>query len=34
MFEFTQEAVQLVDGGQSIEAVARTLGMVEQMPFN
>ncbi len=28
--EFKQEAVQLVDGGQSIAAVARTLGVVDQ----
>lgn len=28
--EFKQEAVRLVEGGQSIAAAARTLGVVEQ----
>ncbi len=28
--EFKQEAVRLVEGGQSIAAAARTLGMVDQ----
>ena len=32
--EFKQEAVRLVAGGQSIAAAARTLGVVEQRPFN
>jgi len=32
--EFKQEAVRLVDGGQSIAAVARTLGVVDQTLFN
>jgi transposase len=32
--EFKQEAVRLVDGGQSIAAAARTLGLVEQTLFN
>jgi transposase len=32
--EFKQEAVRLVEGGQSIAAVARTLGVVEQTLFN
>ena len=32
--EFKQEAVRLVEGGQSIAAAARTLGVVEQTPFN
>ena len=31
---FKQEAVRLVDGGQSIAAAARTLGLVEQTLFN
>jgi transposase len=31
--EFKQEAVRLVEGGQSIAAAARTLGVVEQTPF-
>ena len=29
---FKQEAVRLVEGGQSIAAAARTLGVVEQTP--
>ena len=29
-----QEAVRLVEGGQSIAAAARTLGLVEQTLFN
>ena len=32
--EFKQEAVRLVEGGQSIAAVARTLGMADQRLFN
>ena len=32
--EFKQEAVRLVDNGQSTAAVARTLGVVEQTLFN
>ena len=32
--EYKQEAVRLVDGGQSIAAVARTLGVVDQTLFN
>ena len=32
--EFKQEAVRLVAGGQSIAAVARTLGVVDQTLFN
>ena len=32
--EFKQEAVRLVEGGQSIAAAARTLGVVEQKLFN
>ena len=32
--EFKQEAVQLVIGGQSIAAAARSLGVVEQTLFN
>ncbi len=32
--EFKQEAVRLVEGGQSIAAAARTLGLVEQTSFN
>ena len=32
--EFKQEAVHLVEGGQSIAAVARTLGVVDQTLFN
>jgi transposase len=32
--EFKQEAVRLVDGGQSIAAAARTLGLVDQTLFN
>ena len=32
--EFKQEAVCLVDNGQSIAAVARTLGVVDQTLFN
>ncbi len=32
--EFKQEAVRLVEGGQSIAAAARTLGLVEQTLFN
>ena len=32
--EFKQEAVRLVEGGQSIAAVARTLGVVEQTLHN
>lgn len=32
--EFKQEAVRLVQAGQSIAAVARTLGMVDQTLFN
>jgi len=31
---FKQEAVRLVEGGQSIAAPARPLGMVEQTLFN
>ena len=33
-FEFKQEAVRLVEGGQSIAAAARTLGVVDQTLFN
>ena len=32
--EFKQEAVRLVKGGQTIAAVARTLGVVDQPLFN
>ena len=32
--EFKQEAVRLVEGGQSIAAVSRTLGVVEQTLHN
>ena len=32
--EFKQEALKLVDGGQTIAAVARTLGVVDQTLFN
>ena len=32
--EFKLEAVRLVEGGQSIAAVARTLGVVNQTLFN
>ena len=32
--EFKQEAVRLVEGGQSIAAVARTLGVFDQTLFN
>ena len=32
--EFKQEAVRLVGNGQSIAAVARTLGVVDQTLFN
>ena len=32
--EFKQEAVRLVDGGQTIAAAARTLGVVDQTLFN
>lgn len=32
--EFKQEAVRLVEGGQSIAATARMLGAVEQTRFN
>jgi transposase len=32
--EFKQEAVRLVEGGQSIAAAARTLGMADQTLFN
>ncbi len=32
--EFKQEAVRLVESGQSQAAVARTLGLVEQTLFN
>ena len=32
--EFKQEAVRLVESGQSIAAVARSLGVVEQTLFN
>jgi transposase len=32
--EFKQEAVRLVEGGQSIAAAARTLGLLEQTLFN
>jgi transposase len=32
--EFKQEAVRLVEGGQSQAAVAKTLGVVEQTLFN
>lgn len=32
--EFEQEAVRLVEGGQSQATVARTLGLVEQTLFN
>jgi transposase len=32
--EFKQEAVRLVESGQNIAAVARSLGVVEQTLFN
>jgi len=32
--EFKQEAVRLVEGGQSLAAAARTLGVVDQTLFN
>ena len=32
--EFKQESVRLVEGGQSIAAAARTLGLVDQTLFN
>ena len=32
--EFKQEALQLVEGGQTIAAVARTLGVVDQTLFD
>jgi transposase len=32
--EFKQEAVRLVEGGQSIAAAAQTSGVVDQTPFN
>jgi transposase len=32
--EFKREAVRLVEGGQSIAAAARTLGVIEQTLFN
>ena len=32
--EFKQEAARLVEGGQSIAATARTLGVVDQTLFN
>jgi transposase len=32
--EFKQEAARLVESGQSIAAVARTLGLVDQTPFS
>jgi transposase len=32
--EFKQEAVRLVENGQSIAAIARTLGVVDQTLFN
>ena len=32
--EFKQEAVRLVNGGQSIAGAARTLGVVDQTLFN
>lgn len=32
--EFKQEAVRLVEGGQSIAATARSLGVVDQTLFN
>ena len=34
MLEFKQEALKLVDNGQSTAAVARTLGVVAQALFN
>jgi transposase len=34
MLEFKQEAVRLVESGQSIAAVGRTLGVVDQSLFN
>ena len=33
-FEYKQEAVRLVEGGQSQASVAKTLGLVEQTLFN
>lgn len=32
--EFKQEAVRLVEAGQSIEAAARCLGVVDQTLYN
>ena len=34
MVQFKQEAVRLVEGGQSVAAAARTLGVVDQTLFN
>ena len=34
MVQFRQEAARLVEGGQSIAAAARTLGVVDQTLFN
>jgi transposase len=34
VFQCKQEAVRLVEGGQSIAAAARTLGVVDQTLFN
>ena len=34
MLEFKQEAVRMVDNGQSTSAVARMLGVVDQTLFN
>jgi transposase len=33
-FEFKQEAVRLVEGGQSPASVARSLGVADQTLFN
>lgn len=34
MLEFKQEALKLVEGGQTIAAVEKTLGVVDQTLFN
>ena len=34
MLEFKQDPIRLAQNGQSIAAVARTLGVFDPMPFN